>query len=420
MQELQAQEEQVVEQQPTQPATEQLEEEKEPVMQQAPEQELISEQQVTGTVKEQLEEKEEIIEQPQVAPVAQPEPEKAVTEAEPIEPTNSQPNVEDAEGIDTVDLEDPRGNWLFKRIWWERAERKYEKIRLAVASIFELRMAFFQQRTQLDRDLFDPFYLEIGLTQGELQEVVDELLRKVEKEREKQGALDPQELALVETLRTEKQSLERIRQEVNMINQLDNDVENSLNKLLDQVNRVRNYEREAWNQFKDIARVLSDKKARELYHAMDVTWQNIKDIREYIEQPFTQHFNQVVSTARQQVEAIQNEMQELKDKGVDLQLEAEKLVAAYSAQLEKPTHAESDEGEDEQEVESTGFVSSIFATIGNGMSAVWDAIVSVITWPFTKLFGQSEAYEADEDDEESEQVAYNQEAELPDLEKEFL
>src|SRR5689334_7513565 len=31
------------------------------------------------------------------------------------------------EGIDTVSLEDAQGNWLFKRVWWERAEDRYGK-----------------------------------------------------------------------------------------------------------------------------------------------------------------------------------------------------------------------------------------------------------------------------------------------------
>lgn len=345
----------------------------------------------------------EPVELPQeVAPVSTEVPEQ------PEVPTEPKPTIEEIEGIDTVDLDEPRGNWLFKRIWWERAERKYEKIRLAVASIFETRMNFFQQRTYLDRDVFDPFYLEIGLSQGELQEVIDELIRKLEQERATQGDLDSQERVLLETLRVEKQTLERIKKDINLINQLDNDVENSLNKLLDQINRVRNYEREAWTQFKDIARVLSDKKARDLYHAMDVTWQNIKDIRDYIEQAFTQHFNQIVSTAQQQVETIKSEVQELKDKGIDLKQEAEKLIATYSQELETER---TDEEEEDQEIVSNGFMSSLFATIGSTFKTVWNSIISIITWPFTKLFGSSEQYEEDYEVEEKD-IAYN-DAELP-------
>src|SRR5579872_3599284 len=49
-------------------------------------------------------------------------------------------------GIDTVSLEEPQGNWLFKRIWWERAEERYEKIRNLVTAIWESRTQFFNKR----------------------------------------------------------------------------------------------------------------------------------------------------------------------------------------------------------------------------------------------------------------------------------
>ena len=62
------------------------------------------------------------------------------TEPQSIEiPAVPEPTIEDAStiieeapsqrslGIDTVSLEDPQGNWLFKRIWWERAEDAMKK-----------------------------------------------------------------------------------------------------------------------------------------------------------------------------------------------------------------------------------------------------------------------------------------------------
>src|ERR1700733_9711008 len=78
-----------------------------------------------------------------------------------------EPSTESPVGIDTVSLEDPQGNWLFKRIWWERAEERYEKIRLLVDAIWESRTIFFIKRNELDRNVLDPFYLNIGVSQGE-------------------------------------------------------------------------------------------------------------------------------------------------------------------------------------------------------------------------------------------------------------
>src|SRR5204862_4884212 len=80
-----------------------------------------------------------------------------------------EPLSEEPVGIDTVSLENPQGNWLFKRIWWERAEDRYEKIRNLVDAIFEQRNTFFKERNQLDRNILDPFYMSIGIDRGELQ-----------------------------------------------------------------------------------------------------------------------------------------------------------------------------------------------------------------------------------------------------------
>jgi len=330
-------------------------------------------------------------EAPKIQPVQPVAPEKSQ------EKTFPEPHIEEIEGIDTVDLEEPRGNWLFKRIWWERAERKYEKIRAMVASIFEMRMQFFKERSRLDREVFDPFYVEIGLSQGELQETIDELMKKLEQERQRIGDLDPEERALLEKIHAERKSLEQVKRDVTAINQLDTDVEASINKLLDQINRARNYEREAWEYFKEIARVLSDKKARELYHAMDIISQNIKDIQEYVESAFASHFKQVIFSAQTQVEKTKNEIAVLKEKGIDMQKEAERLVAAYAAALEKPTPYPAVEDQAEEEaVEEAGFIGSIFAYIGGAVKTVWHGIVYIITWPFAKLFGPSEVYEQEE------------------------
>ena len=60
------------------------------------------------------------------------------------------------------------------------------------------------------------------------------------------------------------------------------DIDATLKKLMEQIDRARKYEREAWNNFKDIAHVLSDKKARELFYQMDTAHNNLKDIQEYV------------------------------------------------------------------------------------------------------------------------------------------
>src|SRR3990172_6656360 len=195
-----------------------------------------------------------------------PEPEPV--EEEPVVTPEETPEPEPS-GIDTDSLENPQGNWLFKRIWWERAEERYEKIRLLVDAIWESRTQFFIKRNNLDRTVLDPFYINIGIDQGELQIILSEINEFLEKQREQQGDLTEQERMLYETYATDEEALKQLKLDVESISNLDHAIDDALIKLMDQINRVRQYEAQAWDNFKEIAHILNDIRARELYYMIE-------------------------------------------------------------------------------------------------------------------------------------------------------
>ncbi len=156
-----------------------------------------------AAVPEDETETEPAIEEEEVAPETEEETEPAeevveeeVVEEEPVEPVKweedagapeAAPEGEEKElgedevmGIDTVDIADPQGNWLYKRVWWERAEAKFEKIREAVNKVLEVRSGFFAKRAELDKNVLDTLYIKIDISQGELQEILKELIAIVE------------------------------------------------------------------------------------------------------------------------------------------------------------------------------------------------------------------------------------------------
>ena len=85
--------------------------------------------------------------------------------------------------IDTVSVDEPSGNWLFKRIWYEKAEDEYGKLKELSSIVAQERMKFFAERTKLDRELFDPFYKNLGYGMGELQEMLTTIIENMEQER---------------------------------------------------------------------------------------------------------------------------------------------------------------------------------------------------------------------------------------------
>lgn len=329
---------------------------------------------------ETVEEKkvEEIQEKPKEEPVVLPEQERVEEEtidqipskeevpvaAPPVEKISEEP-----EGISTVDIDEPSGNWLFKRIWWEKAEAKYEKIKNAVDQVLEARMLFFSKRTELDRTLFDPFYRTIGLGSGELNEIISYLINELEKERGHEGSLRGQERELLNALQTEKKVLEQLQLDVQSINKLDNAIDDALTTLLGQINQARVYEKQAWQQFKAIAKELSDKKARELYYSMDTLWKNIKDINDYIKNAFSQHFDKLVQAAQEQINKARDTIQLLREKGIDFKLQAQRL-----ASLDKQESSNHEDEEEKEVAVQPGFLMKIWQRITGGLLALWNSL----------------------------------------------
>ncbi len=317
--------------------------------------------------------------------VAQPAPEQPVVPAE---------EDEEVAGIDTVDLEAPQGNWLYKRVWWERAESKYEKIRSTVTKVFEMRTAFFAKRSELDEKTLDPFYLAIGIGQGELQQMLSDMIETL-KQREL-AEVDPKEDEKIEIdieqITKERTALEDLKKEIDGVAQLDHSVDDAIMKLVEQINRMRSYEQQAWQNFKDIARVLDDKKARELYYKVDGAWRNVQEIQQYLQDQYAAGFDQIVEQVKKDVGRVGNTLELLKEQGINLK-----------ARIAQITGVELPQEEPDQE-EEPGVVArfivnpikAIFNAIGSFFSTIWD----FITWPFSKGEAVSEEQEDDQDEQQ--------------------
>lgn len=310
---------------------------------------------------------------PEVVPDAQTatsEPVQQALSPKPMAPAptaqsvpDTQEHAEDLEikGIDTVDVAEPKGNWLYKRIWWEKAERTYEKIKQLAEKIQEARILYFARRTDLDRNTLDPFYLGQGFTQGELTEIISFLTSQLEQDR-KDGTLDEKEQALLNALTEEKKSLENLQKGVKAVTNIDRALDDALLKLSEQLNQARMYEQQAWENFKSINRELSDKRARELYYGMDTYWRNLNNINTYISDSFSQYFDQLTDRVKQEIEKIKSTMDALKEKGIDIQLQAQKLKVG------KPT-----EPEEEVALETTQ-AKGIFGTVWDWVKAPFVAL----------------------------------------------
>ncbi|RTL07438.1 hypothetical protein EKK58_01665 [Candidatus Dependentiae bacterium] len=293
-------------------------------------------------------------------------------------------------GIDTINLPDPQGNWLYKSIWYERAQERYENIRGLVDKVWDFRTTFLEKRTDLDRAVLDPFYISVGLRIGELQEVLADLINRFNAERDKDGTLDVQERSLLKELKGEQEVITRLRDQVNVITELDHRIDEALNKLMDQLNKVRAYERDAWNNFKKISQLLSDTKARELYYAMDIQMRNIKDIQKYLQNDFSPYFKTTVDRITKEIASVQQSVEKLKEQGVDFKTQADILFQTIvnpvtkDVNIEKNEHAPVVEDREESNTKLT-FLERVLKMFNN----LLDLIIYPTKLLFKKIFKTS-------------------------------
>jgi len=323
--------------------------------------------------KAQQEEKEEVVVtvlEPQVklkdiqvegVPVQAPEKPAPFDLTQLATPPEEIDEEQELEGIDTVSLDEPEGNWLFKRIWWEKSKDIFGKMRERVDRVVESRMHFFNERSRLDRQFLDPFFVRIGFGQGELTESVNHVLEHLRQAREKDGTLTGQELDYFNLLTEEKLTIEGLSQASQSVAQLNRDMDSALNKLMEQINLARSYEKQAWQLLNEIAEELNDKKAREHYYEIAALWRNIKEIADYIQGPYAQHFMQLASLIMQKTSEIDQALETLQERGIDLKQKVEEAVSEVEV--------EEDIDEYEEPEDETGWFGSI-----------WNWITSLFAW----------------------------------------
>ncbi len=262
---------------------------------------------------------------------------------------------DEIQGITTIDLDEPRGNWLFKRIWWERSEGRYEKIRTLLNNINETRIYFFTQSIDLDKTILDPFYQEINYERGTLHTLLEELAQRLTQERVEDGMLDVQEREVLDKVEQEKTMLLQLQEDVKAILAMDNKVNDVLGRVMDQMQRVNKYERDAWESMKEIARILDDIQARDLYYKVDTAWRNVKEVARYLDAELKRHFDELVVTTKEQIERVKTTLSALQERGVLLKQEAQALDD-YETMIEAQEEIEIVDEESTVEKQPLGWV----------------------------------------------------------------
>lgn len=239
-------------------------------------------------------------------------------------------------GIDTMDVKgETKGNWLYKRFWWERARKLHDEILNRLKAILAERDSFSEKATITARTVFADFYKKSGYEKGELDTALKMLKTDVEEQRAKGCTLNEQERAAFAALEQEKEKVEQLHKAIQAINILSASFDDALKLLNQQIALCNSYEQQASEQLATIERELSDKQAKESYHQMRTSFENIINIEQYIKGDFAQYFANLTTKTQEHIATVMTSLAALKERGIDLTKQIEQ-IRNKKCELEQP------------------------------------------------------------------------------------
>jgi hypothetical protein len=291
------------------------------------------------------------------------------TEPEIVEP--QQADVLMPNTLNTLGADDS-GNWVLKRVWWEKAEDAFGKIMALNLQIAQQQMEYFSARNEIDKEL-DGRKRELILTFDDLEKTITHLLGLVEK-TESLGELDLKNDSFRASVLENKDQLIKLKDDLSKLSKLDSEMDQAIINVIDQVQKCNDYEARAWEDFKQIGRVLNDELAKSLYYQVVNYRKNIKMILRYLKSDLHPSFEGLMARAVTLLDEIKKTVVQLRENGIDLVYESKMIHegARYSEQAEAQSHSQ-------KPVKKTG----IWGAVQNILGMLKDLVL----WLPRKLFG---------------------------------
>ncbi len=241
--------------------------------------------------------------------------------------------------LDTTGIE-AGGNWVIKRAFWEQAEKVYEKIMKTNNELYDQQVKFVKARNEVDKDV-DTQFRDLGFEQGQMAETLNKLVEETNAEREQPG-LTEQEREFLQTLKEKQRELDQLKKDLVAVDELDNSLGKVMENLTQQVGACRKYEKQAWEHFKEIGKELNDKKARLLFYEMEGFFKTVEKNRDYVSKDLWNYFNDTTQQINDHLNKIKNSVDQLKQKGIDLNKEFERFAQANKEKDKNELKAEQD------------------------------------------------------------------------------
>ncbi len=221
-------------------------------------------------------------------------------------------------GLDTLNV-NSGGNWLEKRIWYQKGETLFELIRTSVQKVTDLRMEFVRNVNHVGHEI-DEFYESVNFERGEIDELLSAIDQALQNEVVVRGGdLSSAERSIKQKVQEQKDQFELISKNLQLIVDLDEQIDKTMMKAFKEIDICRGMETRAWNNFKEIGLELDDKRARTLYYEMENFHKNIDQKLSYLHSNLLAYLqNQLISKIVQTISQIKSQVAALDLAGLNL------------------------------------------------------------------------------------------------------
>jgi hypothetical protein len=246
--------------------------------------------------------------------------------------TDKQVVSEIPQGLDTLGS-DSSGNWLLKRVWWEQAETVFDEIVGLSSKSCAVPRDYLASYSKARND-FANIMNTAGVEFGTLSERINDLI---------DAAQEASKISLGQTVGAHQVFIERVQERKGDLEQLKKDLKaiedltSNILKVMDQVDqyvaRCQDYELDAWQNFKEIARVLDDQRAKVLYYTIVSDRENIKRLIAYLQSDLKRFFDSALSSRMSAAQSVVQGLNKLKAAEIDYERQLSDIKKQYADEL---------------------------------------------------------------------------------------
>ena len=304
------------------------------------------------------------------------------------------------EGPNTVDQDDAKigthGNWVKKKDFLMRSFDIQKEISALAAKIQGYQSVYQQKFNAIDQTL-DIFYRKLGLEQGKVEELFSQLEEYIEQKRQRRIArfkrditeVREQQMAieqLEETLKTNKEELTQLKNDMKSIEDLDKSVSARVQRADEQIATAQREAIRSQSIVQSMWDMLDDKLAKAAYFELkDGILRRLQTIDSYLQQELLGDLEKVAGSINAQITKAQESAKGLEAKGFLINDRSKRLDELNLKKGKEAQQLLEQERQTQRRVkasESKGFFQKIYG-------GIVDFIVGIYRF-FAGLFGYGE------------------------------